>query len=142
MRPIETRFGLRAPRVAKALAALSKMWGEAIVPCGDAAADCPGLITQNPVREIYLTSGPDRRPHFDLSIVELRHTPRWQLAAPHRKAGQVIRTLAWLGPEEIEDGLEAVLPGLSAEELDEPAAARAVMPVWMAEPSNARLAHG
>ena len=26
MRPVETRFGLRAPRVAKALAALSKMW--------------------------------------------------------------------------------------------------------------------
>ncbi len=34
MRPIETRFGVRAPRVAKAIAALSQMWGETIVPCG------------------------------------------------------------------------------------------------------------
>ncbi len=142
MRPIETRFGLRAPRVGKALAALSQLWGETIVPCGGAAANCLGLTTQNPVRAVYLTSGPTRRLHFDSSIVELRHAPRWQLAAPHRKAGNVIRALAWLGPEEVELGLEAVLPTLSAEDIDELAAARAVMPIWMAEPVSARLAHG
>ena len=34
MRPVETRFGLRAPRLGKALAALSALWGETIVPCG------------------------------------------------------------------------------------------------------------
>ena len=34
MRPIETRFGVRAPRAAKVIAALSQMWGETIVPCG------------------------------------------------------------------------------------------------------------
>ena len=142
MRPIETRFGLRAPRVAKALAALSKMWGETIVPCGGSAANCLGLTTQNPVRVVYLTSGPNRRLHFGSSIVELRHAPRWQLAAPHRKAGDVIRALAWLGPAEVEDGLEAILPTLSEADWDELAAARAVMPIWMAEPVSARLAHG
>ena len=41
MRPIETRFGSRAPRVGKALAALSALWGETIVPCGGAAAKLP-----------------------------------------------------------------------------------------------------
>lgn len=142
MRPVETRFGLRAPRVAKALAALSKMWGETIVPCGGSAANCLGLTTQNPVRVVYLTSGPNRRLHFGSSIVELRHAPRWQLAAPHRKAGDVVRALAWLGPAEVEDGLEAILPTLSAADRDELAAARAVMPIWMAEPVSARLAHG
>ena len=142
MRPVETRFGLRAPRVAKALAALSKMWGETIVPCGGSAANCLGLTTQNPVRVVYLTSGPNRRLHFGSSIVELRHAPRWQLAAPHRKAGDVIRALAWLGPAEVEDGLEAILPALSEADWDELAAARAVMPIWMAEPVSARLTHG
>ena len=34
MRPIETRSCLRAPRVGMALAALSALWGETIVPCG------------------------------------------------------------------------------------------------------------
>ena len=142
MRPVETRFGLRAPRVAKALAALSKMWGETIVPCGGSAANCLGLTTQNPVRAVYLTSGPNRRLHFGSSIVELRHTPRWQLAAPHCKAGDVIRALAWLGPAEVEDGLEAILPTLSEADWYELVAARAVMPIWMAEPVSARLARG
>ena len=118
------------------------MWGETIVPCGGAAANCLGLTTQNPVRVVYLTSGPNRRLHFGSSIVELRHALRWQLTAPHRKAGDVIRALAWLGPAEVEDGLEAVLPTLSETDRDELAAARAVMPIWMAEPVSARLVHG
>ncbi len=142
MRPIETRFGLRAPRVPQAVAALSKMWGETIVPCGGAAANRLRLTTQNPVRTVYLTSGPNRRLHFGSSIVELRHAPRWQLAVPHRKAGDVIRALAWLGPEEVEDGLESVLSTLSDADRDELAVARAVLPIWMAEPLSARLAHG
>ncbi len=142
MSPVETRFGLRAPRVAKALSALSKMWGETIVPCGGSAANRLGLTTQNPVRVVYLTSGPNRRLHFGSSIVELRHAPRWQLAAPHRKAGDVIRALAWLGPAEVEGSLEAILPTLSGTDWDELATARALMPIWMAEPVSARLAHG
>ncbi len=142
MCPVETRFGLRSPRVDKALTALSKMWVETIVPCGGAAANRLGLTTQNPVRMVYLTSGPNRRLHFGQSIVDLRHAPRWQLVAPHQKAGDVIRALAWLGPAEVEDGLEAVLPTLSVSDRDELAAARAVMPNWMAEPVSARLAHG
>ena len=142
MRPIETQFGLRAPSVDKALDALSNMWGETIVPSGGAAANLLRLTSQNPVRAVYLTSGPNRRLHFGSSVVELRHAPRWQLTAPHRKAGQVIRALAWLGPAEVEDGLEAILPTLSAADRDELAAARATMPVWMAEPLSARLLHG
>ena len=54
----------------------------------------------------------------------------------------VIRALAWLGPEEVEDGLDAVLRRLSEEDLDQLAAARAVMPTWMAERLSTHLAHG
>ena len=142
MRPIETRFGQCAPSIHKALAALSALWGETIVPTGGSAANCLGLTTQNPVRSVYLTSGPSRRLHFGAHPVELRHAPRWQLSAPHRKAGEVIRALSWLGREEVEDALDAVLPSLSAEDLDELSAARAVMPIWMAEPLSMRLAQG
>ena len=142
MRPIETRFGFRAPRVGKVLATLSTLWGETIVPCGGAAANCLGLTTQNPVRAVYLTAGPNRRLHFGALTVALRHAPRWQLAAPHRKAGDVIRALAWLGPEEVKESLEAVLPKLSDEDRKELAAARALMPIWMAEPVSAHLSHG
>ena len=142
MRPIDTRFGQCAPSIHEALAALSALWGETIVPSGGSAANCLGLTTQNPVRSVYLTSGPSRRLHFGAHPVELRHAPRWQLSAPYHKAGQVIRALTWLGREEVEDALDAVLPSLSAEDLDELSAARAVMPIWMAEPLSMRLAHG
>ncbi len=141
MRPIETRFGFQAPRVGKALAALSNLWGETIVPCGGAVDNFLGLIKQNPVRVVYLTSGPDRRLRFGEHTVQLRHAPNWQLAAPHRKAGDVIRALAWLGPEEVDDSLEATLPTLSEEDRDELSAARSVMPNWMSEPVNTHLAH-
>jgi len=141
MRTIETRFGVRGPSIDKALAALSVLWGVKIVPTGGSAANCLGLTTQNPVRSVYLTSGPSRRLRFGTHPVELRHAPRWQLSAPYRKAGQVVRALAWLGREEVEDALDAVLPLLSKEDLDELSAARAVMPTWMAEPVSVRISH-
>ncbi|WP_446832000.1 DUF6088 family protein [Candidatus Foliamicus sp.] len=141
MRRVQTRFGRRGPSIGKALRNLSELWGETFVPCGGSAANRLGLTTQNPIREVYLTSGRSRRLHFGKIIVELRHAPRWQLAAPHRKAGDVIRALAWLGPREVEESLDAVLPTLSAQDLEELSTARAVMPIWMAEPVSARIAN-
>ena len=77
------------------------------------AAHVLGLTTQIPIRSVYLTSGSRRRLRFGNLDVELRHAPRWQLAAPRRRAGEIIRALAWLGPTEVRAGLQAVLPGLS-----------------------------
>ena len=53
-----------------------------------------------------------------------------------------MRALAWLGPDEVEKGLDAGLPQLTGEDLNELAAAQAVMPAWMAEPLSRRLADG
>ncbi len=134
MRPIETEFGIRAPRRAKALKALSELWNVVMVPSCGSAANCLGLTLQNPVREIYLTSGASRWLYFGPSVVELRHAPRWKLVAPHRKAGNLIRALAFLGPHEVEDGLDVVLPTLSRTDREELAAVRTLLPSWMAEP--------
>lgn len=144
MRPIQIRFGRRAPSLGKALATLSALWGETIVSNGGDAANWLGLTIQNSVRLVYLTSGPDRRLQFGRHRVELRHAPRWQLAAPRRTAGVVIRAVAWLGPREVERSLDAVLPDeLSGEvDLSELADARAAVPAWIAEPLSARLADG
>ena len=142
MQPVGTRFGRCAPSIGKAIQALATLWGEIIAPSGGAAAHVLGLTTQVPIRSVYLTSGPDRRLRFGNLEVELRHAPRWQLTAPHRKAGDVIRALAWIGPDEIQDVLQAVLPSLSREDIDELAAARAIMPHWMAEPVSALVPRG
>ena len=140
MRPIYTRFGYRAPRLAKALPALAELWGATIVPNGGDAANWLGLTTQCAVRSVYLTSGTDRCLHFGAHRVELRQAPSWQLTAPHQTAGTVIRALAWLGPSEVEDGLDFVLPKLAMDDLDDLAAATSALPRWMAEPLAARLA--
>lgn len=134
MRPVETRFGPCAPNLDKALDALANLWNVTIVPCGGAAAHVLGFTTQIPIRSVYLTSGSGRHLHFGDLDVELRHAPRWQLAAPRRRAGEIIRALAWLGPTEVRAGLQAVLPGLSPDDISDLAEARATMPHWMAEP--------
>lgn len=142
VRPIQTRFGPRPPSVENVIASLSSIWGETIVPCGGAAANALGLTTQVPVRSVYLTSGPGRRLFLGKLTVELRHAPRWQLAAPHRPAGEVVRALSWLGPDEVEAGLGVIGRKLAAEDFKELAASRAVMPAWMAEPISAMVADG
>ena len=142
IRPIQTQFGVRPPAVEKVLESLSTLWGETIVPCGGMAANALGLTTQVPVRSVYLTSGPDRKLKVGGATVELRHAPRWQLTAPHRLAGDAVRALAWLGPKEVEEGLEAIGQKFSPEDIRELAASRALMPAWMAEPVSAMVANG
>ena len=142
VRPVETRFGPRSPGVEKVIASLAALWGETIVPCGGAAANTLGLTTQVPVRSVYLTSGPNRKLKLGGLRVDLRHAPRWQLVAPHRSAGDAVRALAWLGPQEVEKSLGVIGQKLSAEDLDELAASRAMMPAWIAEPVSAMVAGG
>ena len=142
VRPVETRFGTRPPDVEKVIASLAALWGETIVPCGGAAANALGLTTQVPVRSVYLTSGPNRKLKLGGLRIDLRHAPRWQLVAPHRSAGEAVRALAWLGPQEVEESLGVIGQKLSAEDLDELAASRALMPAWVAEPISAMVAGG
>ena len=139
VRAIQTRFGSRPPTMDKVLASLSALWGETIVPCGGIAANTLGLTTQVPIRSVYLTSGPNRHLKLGELAVELRHAPRWQLVAPHRPAGDAVRALAWLGPEEVEENLGAIEKRLSSSDFEELAAARAVMPSWLAEPVSAMM---
>ena len=138
--PVETRFGARAPTVEKVIASLSALWGETIVPCGGTAANSLGLTTQMPVKSVYLTSGPNRKLRLGELTVALRHAPRWQLAAPYRPAGEALRALSWLGPEEVEAGLDVLGRKLASEDLEELAALRAVMPSWIAEPASTLVA--
>ena len=138
--PVETRYGPRPPAVEKVIVSLSALWGETIVPCGGAAANALGLTTQIPVQSVYLTSGPNRKLTLGELTVDLRHAPRWQLAAPHRPAGQALRALSWLGPDEVEAGLDVIGRKLSSEDIEELTSLRAIMPTWIAEPASALVA--
>lgn len=138
MRLMKTRFGWVSARLDEAIPALAEFWGETFVSTGGTAANWLRLTTQVPMREVYLTAGPDRRLHLGGLEVEIRHGQSWQLAAGG-KAGELIRALGFLGRWEVEDGLDAVLPTLSKEERDELFAVREELPQWMAEAVSARM---
>ncbi len=141
VRTIETRFGKCPPDFNKVIAALSELWGETIVPSGGGAANFLGLTDQVPMRLSYLTSGPSRQLQF-YTEVNLRHAPRWQLVAPNRPVGTLIRALTFLHPDEAEDVLGKVVPRLSEADMAELVAARAILPEWIAKPLGAFVNHG
>ena len=131
--PVRSRFGTRAPAPSKLIEGLARLRGETVTSSGAAAANALGLTTQVPIREVYLTSGPTRRLQVGAQTIELRHARPWELLYPHRPAGEAVRALAWLGPENAHGAAERLRTVLPARELKELAAARTRMPSWMAE---------
>lgn len=140
--PVESRFGSRAPSAAKMIEGLANQRGEIIVPHGAAAANALGLTTQVPMRAVYLTSGPSRRLKLGAQTIEFRHAPIWQLIFPGRAAGEVIRALAWLGPDKAGKAVRKLCTKLPPSALKEVASARPRLPTWMAKEVSAMVAHG
>lgn len=136
-KPISGRFGSRAPSTAKVVEGLAMQRGETITAHGAIAANALGLTTQVPVREVYLTSGRSRKLRIGSQIVELRHAPAWQLLLPGREAGDVVRALAWLGPEKSSAAIQELKHKLPANELKEVVSARSRLPTWMAREVSA-----
>lgn len=140
--PVATRFGQRAPSAAKMVEGLAQKRHETIVSHGAAAANALGLTTQVPVREVYLTSGPSRRLKLGGQTVEFRHAPVWQLMFPGSLAGEVLRAIAWLGPEKVGASMARLRAKLNPAALAEMASARAHMPTWMAQQVSMLMANG
>ena len=140
--PVESRFGTRAPTTFKMVEGLATQRGETIVPHGAAAANALGLTTQVPMRAVYLTSGRSRQLKLGAQMVEFRHAPIWQLIFPGRTAGDVVRALAWLGPEKAGEAIRKLSAKLPASELKEVASARARLPTWMAQEVSTLVAYG
>lgn len=132
VRPVNGKFGNRAPSTANMVKGLAEQRGETIVPHGAAAANRLGLTQQVPTREVYLTSGRTRRLKVGAQVVELRHAPAWQLLLPGSGAGDVVRALAWLGPEKAAGAIGLLKQKLPPSELREVAATRCRLPNWMA----------
>ena len=131
--PVEGRFGVRAPSAAKMVEGLASQRGETIVSHGAAAANALGLTTQVPIRSVYLTSGPSRSLKLGAQTVEFRHVPVWQLLFPGRAAGDVVRALAWLGPERVAEALQTLRSKLPPAEMRDVVSARSRLPTWLAQ---------
>lgn len=131
--PVLNETGNRAPTTASVISGLVAQRGETIVVYGAAAANRLGLTRQVPVREIYLTSGRSRCLDVGAEVVELRHAPAWQLVLPGTTAGDVIRALAWLGPQKAVRAIDRLRKKLGSSDIQELATIRARMPAWVAD---------
>lgn len=141
VRPVTSRFGTRAPSVEQVVEGLVCQRGEVIATSGAAAANALGLTTQVPIRSVYLTSGRSRVVRLGQQVLELQHAPRWQLVAAEQQAGQVVRALAWLGPEKAEEALRALKQRLPRNTLEELVSVAPQLPTWLAQ-TVGRVAHG
>lgn len=131
--PVVGRFGTRAPAVAKLVDTIACLRDETIVIHGAVAANVLGLTTQVPMRSIYLTSGRSRQLKLGAQKIEFRHAPRWQLIFPGRPAGDLVRALAWLGPEKAPKAIQKLRSKLPATVWKEIASVPARLPNWLAQ---------
>lgn len=141
VRPVESRFGARAPTTEKVVAGLAELRGETVASHGAVAANALGLTAQVPVRSVYLTSGPSRTLRLGRQSVEMRHAPAWQLVLAGRPAGEILRALAWLGPSKAEGALRTLRRTLPASDLQALAKAAPLLPTWLAQQVSQSFAH-
>ncbi|MFC7380499.1 DUF6088 family protein [Brevundimonas sp. GCM10030266] len=140
MRPLESRFGSRAPSVETVVRAVSEQRGEVVASNGAAAANALGLTTQVPIRMVYLTNGRSRTFSVGKQMVEFQHAPAWQLLLADRPAGEAVRALAWLGPEKAGMALETLKRKLGPSAFGELVSVGPRLPSWLAR-SVSQAAH-
>ena len=135
--PVRSRFGTRPPAPELVMAHLKAELGEELVSSGVAAGNALGLTTQMPVQQTYLSRSRSRKRYrFGKQEISLRQAPRWQFLLADRPAGQAIRALAWLGPDQAGAALPKLRKVLLAEEWNALLAVRAELPLWMVELLN------
>lgn len=133
VRPVSSRFGVRAPAAEKVAHEFASSRGETIARHGAAAANALGLTTQVPTRLVYLTSGPSRQLKLGAQVVELKHVPSWQLAFPKQTAGEAVRALLWMGKEQAPMALAKLKPKLTFTERKQLNLSRQNLPEWLAQ---------
>ena len=141
--PFESLPGKYPPSVHLVTKNFAHAVGESIVPNPSATANVLGLTTQNPIRVIYITSGPNRWLKFGGSrSVELRHAPRWYFNVGDRLPGRALRVAGWEGPQNAANILRRLKSELSPSDLHEMAAARPKLPSWLAKEVSEFVANG
>ena len=117
--PVKSRFGTHAPSAHRLVEELSTQRGEIVAPSGATSANALGLTTQVPTQTIYWTSGRKRKLNLGKLVIQLEHVPSWQLAFAKEPAGEIVRALAWAGPERVQSVVEQIGGKVPKSELQE-----------------------
>ena len=140
--PVHSRFGTRPPAPELVMARLQDEQGDQLLSSGVASANALGLTTQVPVQQTFLSRTRSRKRYrFGKQEVTLRQAPRWQFLLADRPAGQAIRALAWLGPDQAGAALPKLRKALPQQDWDALLAVRAELPSWLVELLNEQAAH-
>jgi len=143
VRPVATRFGMRAPAAEKVIEGIAAAYAEIVVPHGAAAANSLGLTTQVPTKLVYLTSGKNRRLKLGAQVVEMKRAPQWMLLPAHQSAGEALRAIAWIGKPGASKALTTLKQKLSPSTVKELIAVRPALPAWLSKSiSQAFVANG
>jgi hypothetical protein len=132
--PVRSRFGTRPPSPEAVMAQYSQEGGQQLVSSGAAAANALGLTTQMPAVQTYLSrSRSQKRYVFGKQQVTIRPAAAWNFLLPDRPAGQAIRALTWLGPDQASASLPLLRTVLPPHEWEALLSVRAELPQWLAE---------
>ncbi len=130
--PVKSRFGTHAPSAHRLIEELSTQRGEIVAPSGATSANALGLTTQVPTQTIYWTSGRKRKLNLGKHVIQLEHVPSWQLAFANEPAGEIVRALAWAGPERVQSVLAEIGGKVPKSELQKVAQQVSRFPGWVA----------
>ena len=130
--PVKSRFGTHAPSAHRLVEELSIQRGEIVAPSGATSANALGLTTQVPIQTIYWTSGRKQKLKLGKHVVQLQHVPSWQLAFAKEPAGEILRALAWAGPERIQSVLAQIVGKVPKSEVQKLAQEATRFPGWVA----------
>jgi len=132
--PVRSRFGTRPPAPEVVIAQLNQEGAQQFVSSGVAAANALGLTTQMPVEQTFLArSRSQKRYVFGRQQVTIRPAAAWNFLLADRPAGQAIRALTWLGPDQASAALPTLRSTLPPEEWWALLSVRAELPLWLAE---------
>jgi len=130
--PVTNRFGTHAPSARHLVEELSSQRGETVAPSGAASANALGLTTQVPAQSVYWTSGRSRKLTLGKLVIQLEHVPFWQLAFAKEPAGEIVRALAWAGPERVESVLEEIRRKAPTSDIQKLTQQVSRFPLWLA----------
>ena len=130
--PVKSRFGTHAPSAQRLVEELSSQRGEIVAPSGATSANALGLTTQVPTQTVYWTSGRRRKLSLGKLVIHLEHVPSWQLAFAKEPAGEIVRALAWAGPERVQSVLSEIDGKVPRSELQKVIQQVSRFPGWVA----------
>ena len=131
--PVRGKFGTYPPSPEKVVRSYARAKGKPVVPNGAVAANRLGLSTQQPIRQVYLTSGQPAKIKLGSTPVEVRQVPEWQVLLPNQLAGDAVRALAYMGRANAKEAAVKLRQRLGSKEWAKLKRIRSKFPMWVKE---------